>query len=49
MFIYAEDLAKTGKTLAELTDAKGENNAAWEPLDQPLVQRATTAFSVELK
>ena len=46
MFIYAEDLARTGKTLAQLTDAKGDNNAAWEPFDKPLVKRATTAFQV---
>jgi hypothetical protein len=47
MFIYAEDLAPTGKTLAELTDAKGETNASWEPLDKALVKRAFDAFSVE--
>jgi hypothetical protein len=47
MFIYAEDLAKAGKTLAEVTDAKGETTKAWEPLDKPLVRRATSAFQVE--
>jgi hypothetical protein len=46
MFIYAEDLAKTAKTLAQVTDAKGETTAAWEPLDKPLVKRATSAFQV---
>ena len=30
----------------QLTDAKGDNNAAWEPFDKPLVKRATTAFQV---
>jgi len=49
MFIYAEDLAPTGKALAELTDAKGNTTSAWDPLDKPLVQRATTAFQVERK
>ena len=49
MFIYADDLARTGKTLAQLTDAKGENNAAWEPLDKPLVTRAVAAFAVTRK
>jgi hypothetical protein len=47
MFIYAEDLAPTGKTLAELTDAKGNTTPAWNPLDKPLVNRATTAFQEE--
>jgi hypothetical protein len=46
MFIYAEDLSATGKTLAQLTDAKGENNASWDALDKPLVTRATSAFQV---
>jgi hypothetical protein len=46
MIIYSEDLALTGKTLAELTDG-GKPNAAWKPLEQPLIQRATTAVTVE--
>ena len=44
MFIYAEDLAPTGKTIADLTDAKGNTNAAWDPIGKALVKRATTAF-----
>jgi len=43
MFIYAEDLAPTGKTIADLTDAKGNTNAAWDPIGKALVKRATTA------
>jgi hypothetical protein len=43
MFIYAEDLAKSGKTLAEWQKAP---DAAWAPVGKPLVQRAVTAFEV---
>jgi hypothetical protein len=49
MFIYAEDLAPTGKTVAELTDAKGNTNASWAPLDKALVKRAVNAFQVVRK
>ena len=49
MFIYAEDLAQTGKTIADLTDAKGNTNAAWDPIGKALVKRATTAFQVTRK
>jgi hypothetical protein len=49
MFIYAEDLASAGKRLAELTDAKGDNNASWEPIGKALVKRAVNAFAVERK
>ena len=49
MFIYAEDLARTGKTLAQLTDKNGETNASWEPIGKALVERAVKAFSVERK
>ena len=49
MFIYAEDLAPTGKTIADLTDAKGTTNAAWDPIGKALVKRATTAFQVTRK
>jgi len=47
MLIYSEDLAPTGKTLAELTDAKGGTNASWQPLDKALLKRAVNAFQVE--
>lgn len=48
MVIYSEDLARTGKTLAELT-TNGEPNAAWAPIEKALIQRATKAVSVERK
>lgn len=48
-FIYAEDLGSTGKSLAELTDSKGDTNATWEPIGQALVKRALNAFAVERK
>lgn len=43
MFIYAEDLAKTGKTLAQWEKAP---DAEWVPFDKPLVARAVKAFAV---
>jgi hypothetical protein len=46
MIIYSEDLALSGKTLAELT-ADGKPNAAWAPIEQALVERATASVSVE--
>lgn len=49
MFIYAEDLASTGKTVAELTDAKGEAKASWEPIGKALDKRALNAFAVVRK
>jgi hypothetical protein len=48
MLIYGEDLAPTGKTLAELT-TDGKPNAAWQPLEQPLIDRAVKAFKVVRK
>jgi len=48
MFIYGEDLAPTGKTLAELT-TNGKPNANWAPLEKALVERAVKAFAVERK
>jgi hypothetical protein len=48
MLIYGEDLSHTGKTLAELTTG-GKPNANWTPLEQPLIDRATKAFSIERK
>ncbi len=46
MIIYSEDLAPTGKTLAELT-TDGKPNAAWSPLEQALIDRAMASVSVE--
>jgi hypothetical protein len=46
MMIYSEDLAATGRTYADLVQ-DGRVTAAWQPLEQPLIQRATTAFTVE--
>ena len=48
MVIYSEDLALTGKTLAELT-TDGKPNATWTPLEQQLIERATTAVSIKRK
>jgi len=48
MFIYGEDLAASGKTLAELT-TDGKPNAKWTPIEQGLVKRAISAFSIERK
>jgi hypothetical protein len=48
MVIYSEDLAPTGKTLAELT-TDGKPNAAWAPIEKALIRRATKAVSVERK
>ena len=48
MFIYAEDLASTGKTLADVT-TNDEPNANWTPIERKLVERAVKAFSVERK
>jgi hypothetical protein len=45
MLIYAEDLAPTGRTYAELVQ-DGRMTPAWQPLEQPLVQRATAAFTI---
>jgi hypothetical protein len=48
MFIYSEDPARSGKTLAELT-SDGKPNASWTPIEKGLVERAARAFSVERK
>ena len=47
MIIYSEDLAPTGKSLADLTKDGKLDEAAWKPLEQPLIERATKAVSVE--
>lgn len=46
MVIYSEDLALTGKTLAELT-TDGKPNEAWAPIEEALVRRATGSLSIE--
>jgi hypothetical protein len=46
MFIYAEDLAPTGKTKAELT-TDGKPNADWASIERGLVERAVNAFKVD--
>ena len=48
MFIYAEDLAPTGSTLAELT-TDSKPNAKWTPIEQALIKRATNSFTIERK
>jgi hypothetical protein len=46
MFIYGEDLARSGKTLSEVT-TNGEPNANFAPIEKALVERGVKAFSVE--
>ena len=46
MLIYSEDLAPTGRRVADLT-SEGRPNERWTPMEGPLVERATTAFRVE--
>lgn len=48
MLIYGEDLASTGKSLAELVK-DGKTTPAWDPLEGPLIARAAEAFRVERK
>lgn len=48
MIIYSEDLAPTGKRLSELT-TDGKPNAAWAPIEEELVRRATESLRVERK
>jgi hypothetical protein len=48
MLIYSEDLAPSGKTLAELT-TDGKPNAAWAPVERGLIEWATNAFAIERK
>ena len=47
MIIYSEDLAPTGKTLADLAADGKLNQAAWMPLEQQLIERATQAVRIE--
>ena len=46
MIIYSEDLAPTGKTVAELS-TDGKTNEAFKPIEKPLIDRATTSVSIE--
>jgi hypothetical protein len=46
MFIYAEDLAPTGKTSADLT-TDGKPNANWVAIEKGLVERAASAFEIK--
>jgi hypothetical protein len=46
MIIYSEDLAPTGKTVAELA-VDGKVTEAFKPLEKPLIDRATTLVSIE--
>jgi hypothetical protein len=46
MIIYSEDLAPTGKTVAELA-VDGKVTEAFKPIEKPLIDRATSAVSVE--
>lgn len=45
MLIYAEDLAPTGKTFAELV-ANDAVTPAFRPFEKPLIDRAVAAFSI---
>ena len=47
MVIYAEDLAAAGKSLADFAKDGKLDPAAWQPFEQPLVDRATAAVKVE--
>ena len=46
MIIYSEDLAPTGKTIAQLA-VDGKPGPAWAPLEKALVERATAAVKVD--
>ncbi|HEU0311287.1 MAG TPA: hypothetical protein VFR36_08735 [Sphingomicrobium sp.] len=48
MVIYSEDLASTGKTLADLT-TDGKPNEAWAAIEPGLVERAKASVSIERK
>ena len=50
MIIYSEDLALSGKHYSDLAAENGETrDAAWKPLEQPLINRAAKAVRVERK
>ena len=46
MIIYSEDLAPTGKTLADLT-TDGKPDARWTAMGEELIQRAMASVTVE--
>ena len=46
MIIYAEDLAPTGLSYGQLV-ANDETTPAWDPLEQPLIDRAAKAVRIE--
>lgn len=46
MVIYSEDLAPTGKTAADLTK-DGVPDERWTPLEEPLIDRASKAVTVQ--
>jgi hypothetical protein len=48
MIIYSEDLGPSGKSLAELT-ADGKPTAAWAPLEEALIKRATQSVTITRK
>jgi len=48
MVIYSEDLALSGKTLAELT-TDGKPNEQWAPIEEALVRRAKQSVAIERK
>ena len=48
MIIYSEDLARTGKTLAQLA-VDGKPGLDWAPLEKALIERATRSVKVERK
>ena len=45
MVIYSEEIASTGKTLADLT-TDGAPDARWTPFEGPLIERAKAAVTV---
>jgi hypothetical protein len=47
MIIYSEDLAPTGKNIADLVTDGKIVEPAWKPLEKPLVDRATAAVRIE--
>lgn len=48
MVIYSEDLALSGRTLAELT-TEGKPNDQWLGIEQGLIDRATESVAIERK
>ena len=46
MVIYSEDLARSGKTLAQLA-VDGKPGPDWAPIEQGLIDRASKAVTIE--